>query len=112
MSNLDCDGDSLLDRHFGYPSYIDSGAWLTNEQSGKVDVNGKSKQWTYFVKIIAVTSSDTLSGGKWYTNAGKEIGPEIWGEFAVIQEVYNDPSAGAHGILYKSPSGPGLGNLN
>jgi hypothetical protein len=112
MSNLDCDGDTKLDRHFGYSSYIGSGAWLTNEQSGKVDVGGKSKQWTYFVKIVAADSTDKLINGKWYTSAGQEIGVAIWGEFAVVQEVYNDPSAGAHGILYKSPAGPGLGNLN
>lgn len=111
LSNMDCDGDSLLDRHFGHPSYIDSGAWLTNEQSGKVDVNGKLKQWTYFVKIVAISSGDTISGGKVYSSVGKEIGQSIWGEFAIVQEIYNDPSAGAHGILYKSPSGPGLGNL-
>jgi len=41
LSNMDCDGDTRLDRHNGYPSYIGSGAWLTNHQSGKVDVNGK-----------------------------------------------------------------------
>jgi hypothetical protein len=29
--------------------------------------------------------------------------------FAIIQEVSNDPSAGEHGILYKSPAGPGFG---
>jgi len=34
LSNKDCDGDSLLDRHNGFDSYIGSGAWLTNHQSG------------------------------------------------------------------------------
>jgi hypothetical protein len=35
LSNTDCDGDGLLDRHYGFDSYIGSGAWLTNHQSGE-----------------------------------------------------------------------------
>lgn len=35
LSNKDCSGDLKLDRHFGFPSYIGSGAWLTNHQSGE-----------------------------------------------------------------------------
>ena len=34
LSNKDCDGDGALDRHYGHDSYIGSGAWLTNHQSG------------------------------------------------------------------------------
>jgi hypothetical protein len=30
LSNKDCDGDGLLDRHYGYDIYNGSGAWLTN----------------------------------------------------------------------------------
>ncbi len=109
LSNKDCDADGLLDR----PSpYIGSGAWLTNHQSGWVDVNGKNKKWTYFVKIVAVPTGSVLSGGKWFTDntMSIEIGPAIWGSFAIIQEIYNDPSVpGAHGISYKSPAGPGFG---
>lgn len=111
LSNRDCDKDGKLDRHFGYDSFKDSGAWETNHQSGWVDdANGKKRKWTYFVKIIAVESDDTLEDGTWMRD-GVELGPDIWGEFAIVEEVYNDPSAGAHGILYKSPVGPGLGNL-
>lgn len=109
LSNKDCNGDGLLDRHFGYDSYIGSGAWLTNHQSGKVEVNGKLRKWTYFVKIVAVRESDYVEGGYWYTAEGTEVGPEIWGAFAIIQEIYNDPSVGTHGVLYKSPTGPGFG---
>ena len=109
LSNKDCDDDLMLDRHYGYDSYIGSGAWLTNHQSGTVEVNGKLRKWTYFVKFIAVPVDATLSDGIWYDANGTEIGPSVWGAFAVIQEVYNDPSSGAHGILYKSPAGPGLG---
>lgn len=109
LSNKDCDGDTKLDRHFGYSAYIGSGAWLTNHQAGKVEVNGKLRKWTYFVKIVAVDSDAQEIGGYWYTPDGIEIGPVIWGSFAVIQRVSNDPSAGEHGILYKSPAGPGFG---
>lgn len=111
LSNMDCDGDGSLDRHFGYTSYIGSGAWLTNHQSGKVEVNGKMRKWTYFVKIVAAPEDANLVGDFWVGADGIEIGEEIWGEFAIIQEVSNDPSNGEHGILYKSPSGPGLGDL-
>jgi hypothetical protein len=109
LSNKSCDGDLLLDRHFGYPSYIDSGAWLTNHQSGKIEVNGKLRKWTYFVKIVAAPADAYKDGDRWYTSEGVEIGPVIWGSFAVIQEILNDPSEGAHGVLYKSPVGPGFG---
>ena len=108
LNNVDCDHDELLDRHYGLNSYIGSGAWLTNHQSGKVEVNGKMRKWTYFVKIVAVNEGDTRDGGYWYRD-GIEVGWEIWGQFAVIEEVLNDPSTGDHGILYQSPVGPGVG---
>lgn len=56
ISNKDCDLDFKLDRHYGYDSYIGSGAWLTNHQSGKAEVNGKLRKWTYFIKIVAAPS--------------------------------------------------------
>jgi len=109
LSNMDCTGSGKLDRHFPHATYIDSGAWLTNHQSGKVEVNGKLRKWTYSSKIIAVNSDDTLANGNWVRPNGVILGPAIWGPFAIVQEVYNDPSEGAHGILFKSPSAPGLG---
>ena len=45
----------------------------------------------------------------WHDGSGDEIGPEIWGSFAIIQQVYNDPCGGAHGLEYKGAR-PGLGN--
>lgn len=121
LSNMDCTGDGKLDRYYDYSSYVGSGAWLTNHQSGVYeaeDKNGKLKlfHWTYFVKIVAVPSDAVLGDenqgqnpGYWYNAEGTEIGPVIWGDFAVIQRVYNDPNEGAHGKLYKSPAGPGFG---
>jgi hypothetical protein len=113
LSNKDCDGDGLLDRHFGYDSYIGSGAWTTNHQFGEyVDEEGNTCQWDYFVKIVAAPFDATSTDGVWYAADGTEIGPVIWGEFAVIQEVYNEPCAGVHGIEYLSPVGPGFGKFN
>jgi len=210
LSNKDCDGDGLLDRHYGFDSYIGSGAWETNHQwgtywlfdstlelefildvppygtyphiwevttqtDGTIEGIGKSGiheytfvitvndnsleftatygatlpgyqyfaegtiavdgtingtwfstfgesgtwssvegsatlcKWNYFCKIVAVPLDAVLVSGTWVDADGVEIGPDIWGQFAVIQEVYNDPCAGEGGILYKSPAGPGLG---
>lgn len=110
IANTDCDGDGKLDRHFGLDSYIGSEAWETNHQSGTYMMDGKEYHWTYFVKIIAVPADATKSGGIWYSATGKEIGYDIWGEFAVIEEIYNDAGAGSHGIMYKSPARAGFGN--
>lgn len=79
--------------------------------AGKVEVNGKMRKWTNFCKIIAAPADAYQENGFWYAADGIEIGPVIWGEFAAVQEISNDPSDGEHGVLYKSPVGPGLGNL-
>jgi len=110
LSNMDCDGDGLLDRHYGYASYIGSGAWETNHQAGEYELDGKTCKWTYFVKIVAAPADAYADGGVWYNADGTEIGPEIWGAFAIIQEVYNDPCGGFHGLQYLSPDHAGLGN--
>ncbi len=106
ISNMDRDDDGKLDRHYGFATYIGSGAWETNHQSG---INDDGTKWNYFVKIVAAPADAIKTAGIWYTSAGVEIGPVIWGEFATIQEVYNDPSVGAHGVAYVSPAGPGFG---
>ena len=80
LSDVDADGDGLLDRHLGFDSYIGSGAWLTNHMSGE------------------------------YAADGTEIGPEIWGAFAIIQQVENDGCAGLHGLQCVSPHTAGLGS--
>jgi hypothetical protein len=105
LSNMDRDGDGKLDRHYGYPSYIGSGAWETNHQSGEYD----GYKWNYFCKIVAAPANAVKSGGIWYTADGTEIGPAIWGEFATIQEVNNDQGTGDHGIAYNGPAPSGFG---
>jgi len=74
--------------------------------------------WDYFVKIVAAPEDankipENADGdkilGTWFTADKTEIGPVIWGAFAIIQEVENDPCADIHGLQYLSPAGPGLG---
>jgi hypothetical protein len=110
LANVDCDGDGLLDRHFGYDSYIGSGAWETNHQKGTYEMDGHTCQWEWFEKIVAAPADATLAGGIWYNPDGVEIGPGIWGEFAIIQSVYNDPCGGFHGVEYLSSDHAGFGN--
>lgn len=109
LSNKDCVGDGVLDRHYGHDSYIGSGAWETNHQSGSYEEDGETYKWNYFVKIVAVPADATLVGGIWRTADDTEIGPVIWGQFAIIQQVENDPGLGLHGAQYISPAGPGFG---
>lgn len=97
IANTDCDGDGSLDRHYGYPTYKDSGAWQTNQYSGK---NG----FAALTKFVAVRSTDVLNTGYWHTADGVEIGANIWGEFAITQDVLS-----GEGALYVSPAGPGYG---
>lgn len=112
LSNKDCDGDGdgKLDRHYGFDSYIGSGAWLTNHQSGEYEQDGATCKWNYFVKIVAAPADATQINGIWYAADGTEIGPVIWGAFVIIQQVENDACGGFHGLQYLSPARAGLGN--
>jgi hypothetical protein len=113
LSNQDCDKEGLLDRHYGFTSYKGSGAWVTNHQKGTyTEDNGRRQRWTYFVKIVAVPADATLSGGTWMAADGSEIGPAIWGEFAVVQEIYNDTGTKEHGVAYLSPYSAGFGKFS
>lgn len=68
----------------------------------------RTYQWNYFVKIVAAPSNAELTNGTWYDPNGNEIGKEIWGEFAIVHQVSNDPGTGEHGLIYKG-SRPSLG---
>lgn len=112
LDNKDCDFDGLLDRHYGSAGYIGSGAWLTNNQSGEyLGDDGNQCSWVYFVKIAAVPADAYEHNGVWYAADDEEIGPVIWGQFAITQQVSNDTCAGEHGVQYHSPVGPGLGRF-
>jgi hypothetical protein len=114
LSNKDCTGDGKLDRHFGVPSYKGSGAWLTNHISGTYEYQGQTCEYKEFVKIVAVPIDANKVNDIWYQANGTEIGPVIWGEFAIIQQSITDPCGdfGGYGgnYKYKSPDHPGLGN--
>ena len=111
LSNKDCDSNGALDRYYGFDSYIGSGAWLTNHMSGEYEQDGEICKWNYFVKIVAAPADAYTNGGVWYTADDVEIGPVIWGSFAIIQDVTNDACAGQHGAQYISPAGPGFGKF-
>lgn len=111
LSNKDCDNDGLLDRHYGLPSYRGSGAWLTNHQRGSYQDDGEDCAWTYFVKIVAAPLDAIKQGTMWVLADGTELGEIIWGDFAVIQSIYNDTCTGEHGVEYLSPAGPGFGKF-
>lgn len=107
LSNKDCNDDGILDR--GGPGGTSSdaeGAWLTNHQSGW---NDDGTRWIYFVKIVAAPDDAYKQGGYWYTADDIEIGPVIWGAYARILQISNDPAYDEHGVLYKSPASPGFG---
>ncbi|MBI3014116.1 MAG: hypothetical protein HYY65_03400 [Candidatus Tectomicrobia bacterium] len=90
LSNKDCNGDGKLDRGAAGTSQ----GWLTNHVEGDYDSNGDGLQdahYTYFVKV------------GWVGPGGP-----LWGQYTVIQEVYNDPVGGYHGLLSKIAA-PGLG---
>ena len=116
LANTDCDGDGLLDRYYGFDSYVGSGAWTTNHMWGSYDGDdGSLCEWDYFVKIVAAPEDAYAAepcsdeGCTYYAQDGTEIGAQIWGAFAIIQEIENDPCAGIEGIQYLSPDHPGLG---
>jgi len=91
------------------------GTWSNASQSGTwTATTGTAAHPTCtvsdFVKIIAPPSDAVLDSGTWYTADDKEIGKEIWGEFAIIQEIASDP-CGEYGVIdYMSPLRKGLGN--
>ena len=95
LSNKDCDNDGLLDRYYGHDSCIGSGAWLTNHMEGEYEQDSETIKWNYFVRIVAAPEDAHIDNDYGYDTEDDEIGPMIWGAFAIIQEVENDPGSGA-----------------
>ncbi|MCL4382644.1 MAG: hypothetical protein M1575_01050 [Patescibacteria group bacterium] len=93
LANVDCDGDHKLDRGLvdGVVRGISMG-WLTNHVVGDyTDAEGNPQNYTDFVKIV-------------WTGPGSPL----WGQYTIIQEVLNDPSAGHNGLFSKIGT-PGFG---
>lgn len=93
LANVDCNGDGKLDR--GLVDGVVGGTslgWLTNQVNGSyTDANGDNQHYTDFVKIV-------------WTGPGSPL----WGQYTIIQEVWNDPSAGYNG-LFDKVGVPGFG---
>ncbi len=112
LANTDCNGDGSLDRGYscGGTSSACPGAWLTNHAKGVYFDGTDWCETTEFVKIIAPPTDAINTAGIWYAVDGTEIGPDIWGGFAIIQQKLDDPCGGYGGnINYKSPDHPGFG---
>ncbi|MFH1289278.1 MAG: hypothetical protein ABIH88_00985 [Patescibacteria group bacterium] len=92
MANVDCNGDNKLDRGLvdGVPSGTSMG-WLTNHVVGDYILDGNVQNYTDFVKIV-------------WTGSGSPL----WGQYTIIQEVWNDPAGGLNG-LYSKIGAPGFG---
>lgn len=105
LANVDCNKDGKLDRGLidGVVGGISKG-WLTNHVVGDyVDTNTNiDPHYTDFTKIV------------WVGNcvADPTLVPEggycLWGQYTIIQEVYNDPAMGFNG-LYSKFGAPGFG---
>ena len=94
LANVDCNGDNKLDRGLvdGQQTGGISKGWLTNQVNGSyTDTNGNVQHYTDFVKIV-------------WTGPGSPL----WGEYTIIQEVWNDPAGGLNG-LYSKIGAPGFG---
>lgn len=94
LSNLDCNSDNSLDRGLDAKSGLASGfskGWLTNQVEGDyLDADGDSHHYTYFAKIVYVGPAP-VGADPWASR-------RIWGVYATIEEVYNDPFGGYHGV--------------
>lgn len=95
LANVDCNHDGKLDRGLvdGVVGGISLG-WETNHVVGSYDSDSdgvNDAHYTDFVKIV-------------WTGPGSPL----WGQYTLIQEVYNDPVGGYHGLLTKLGT-PGFG---
>lgn len=110
LSNVDRNSDTKLDRGNDepYTSSAATGAWLTNHQWG---VNDDGTHWYYFVKIVypGDDAVHNATDDTWYTAEGVEIGPAIWGAYARILQISNDPALDEHGVLNNWPAPTGFG---
>lgn len=106
LSNLDCNGDKYLDRGLDlktglvpelFPKGTSKG-WLTNHEEGDYPWNGESCHYTYFVKIVFVGPVPLAPEQDMW--AGKRI----WGVYAIIEEVLNDPCGGYADGYYGGPN--------
>jgi len=114
LANTDCNEDGKLDRGYACDpvnagSSACEGAWLTNHQWGSYEQNGETCYWNYFVKMVHPGDDAYKVDGMWYTADGEKIGTVIWGAYARILQISNDPCADEHGVLNKWETPAGFG---
>ncbi len=91
LSNRDCDGDGLLDRHFGFASYRGTDASITNEMTDYYFTEaGNFCGWLYKFRAEAAPLDASVVDGVYYSAAGDELGPVIWVEFFVSEDDYSE----------------------
>ena len=91
LSNLDCDHDGKLDRGLNPRTGQSTGTsmgWLTNQVEGDYIADGDSHHYTYFAKIV-------FDNGAACSGSSPTC---LWGSYSSIEEVYNDPHGGYHGV--------------
>jgi hypothetical protein len=101
LSNMDCNLDGKLDR--GGSTGISKG-WETNQVEGDyIGSDNDSHHYTYFAKIVWV--------GPVPAGTDPWAATRLWNEYAIIEEVYNDPFGGFHGVDRSTLAKPaGFGN--
>lgn len=115
LSNLDCDGDGLLDIANGMESYRGTGAWTTTKWTRTyTDGEGNHCRALQFTKYVAVPEGAYIDNGIYYEADGTTIGQSInfegFEDFAIVQFIWDDPCGGKNGVAYKAPGPVGLGN--
>ncbi len=90
LSTTDCNGDGRLDRHAGFETYIGSGAQLTTRKWREYDdESGRTCSWSQLTVFQAAPTGANKRQGYWYLD-GKTLGPVVWGQFYVAEEVFED----------------------
>lgn len=106
ISNLDCNHDGKLDRGLnaktGSATNVSMG-WETNQVEGDyIGSDSDSHHYTYFAKIVFDNGAACSTVGNLAC---------LWGSYGIIEEVYNDPFGGFHGVNHDTlakPAGFGL----
>lgn len=87
LSNKDCDGDGILDVHFGHDSYIGSWAWLSNRFYGTYEgADGRTHHWWHFI-LIAAKPDEGFSCEEHHMT-------DIGGGFCQVIDKFHDPYGG------------------
>jgi len=95
LANVDCNNDHKLDRGLvnGVVGGVSKG-WETNHVEGDYDSDGNGTQDAQYVDFAKIV---------WVGPGGS-----LWGQYEIIEEVWNDPVSGDTGLMWKEGA-PGFG---